>query len=463
MIVNENIVLWVVGTIMQAISFSFFLYFMIKEKSSFGLICFLSSYVLSTQEFIPPFYSLISNRYPDWMVLLRDNSISFGVFLSGVYWLTFLIGICFFYKNKSDFVFTRLIVRIIPKNKFYPFLIFIGMVSFLGHFALDSEALSEGFGSAGAVITDRNVRTSIFSGLLGPFGALAMPCAAALLAVSLLGENKDLKTWIYIRYFTYLFLFLVIVFGFTMGARGQLLTVGIILCAIYWIFYDRKKVFNILLYVAIFGILSSPVILTYKAQKDLYLNLSFIDRIENIANIFFDSRSDFHILDSLERIIYRYDGVHNGGNLALYALETHYVHLIPYINTFYAVIPRFFWPEKPQPKSVDGKGATTPNLITGVVSGRPWMTTSVSPSAIAFWQFGFIGVFLVAFVQSFFISILEKFIFRKDRPELFMFFYFLLLPLGLFLHTWFMIIQWVIPIVCLFIIYKAIFYKKSIY
>ena len=392
---------------------------------------------------------------------MRKNSISYGVFLSGCYWLVFIAALHFISVKKLTVSWSGKIANQLPTEVFKPVLITLAVLSFVGAYSFDARTVEEGFTSASGIFEHRNVRTNILTGLLGPFGIMANSTAVALIAVSLMQENRKSRSWIFLRRIAWVFLISTIIFGFTMGARGNLLGVAMLASMIAWLFYGKKKVIYIFAALLVAGIVMSPVIMIYKSKSNLYVGMSTLDRIQNIFYIYENEAKFTKTFDALEGIIFRYDGIHNGGNLAVYSTESENPYFKPYLTSILGMIPRYFWPDKPQPKSVDGTASTTPNIMTGVVSGRPWLMTSVTPSAVAFWHFNIIGIFIFPLFQAWISSILIGVSDRYGRPELFLFYFLLLSPLGLLVHTWFVFLQWILPLSMVFFFLKSFAFRRK--
>lgn len=451
---GEDYLIWSIGTIFQLLAIFFAILIMLRKEKTYSLVGFLIFFNILTTEFIPPFYSFIFDVYPDFIFLLRKDSISYGVLLSGCYWLIFIAALHFISANKLTVSLSGKIANQLPTKIFKPVLITLAFLSFLGAYSLDQRTLEEGFASVKGMFEGRNVRSSLLTGLLGPFGGLANASAAALIAASLMQENIKSTFWMCLRIITWFFLISTVIFGFTMGARGKLLSVAVLASIIFWLFYGKRKVIYMFIILLIVGIIISPVIMIYKSKTNLYVGVSTLERIQNIFYVYEHEARFTEAFDAIEGIIFRYDGIHNGGNLAIYSTESENPYFKPYLTSILGMIPRYFWPDKPQPKSVDGTASTTPNIMTGVVSGRPWLMTSVTPSAVAFWQFNLIGILIIPLFQAWISSALISVSDRYGRPELFLFYFLLLNPLGLLVQTWFIFLQWVLPLSIIFYFLK---------
>ena len=438
---NESTFLMVLGLLLQTYALAIcFTHVKNEHRATSAVFCMIA-FAIGLDSFLPALYSFVTGIAPDFYFTLRDGALSVGTIAEGAYWAI--------YVTSLSILLTTSVGRSLSatlRNMFSPAIVRRGIVvlfvvSAIGTFAIDPEIFLRGNMGGSEALTIDYQSPGIYQ-FLNPFGRLFLPAIATVMYLSYFGEQQS-KVFRWLRYVSFVLLGAFVLVGFVMGARGNLLGVAIMLFFVFVFVYGLKHAFRMFLIVSFIGMLISPVILLYKGDKSAYENLSFGDRIANLVSI--GEGVDSGILRNLQELIFRFDGPFNGGNLIIYTLETSPVLATAYLNSIYAFVPRPLWEDKPLSRSVDGTIFTTPNAITGVISDR-MVTTAVSPSGVAFWQFGALGVGILAIIQSIVACALLRLATNWQRNELLLFFWLLLDPASLFLNTFHSVLQWVIPL-----------------
>lgn len=76
------------------------------------------------------------------------------------------------------------------------------------------------------------------------------------------------------------------------------------------------------------------------------------------------------------------------------AREDGFVGLAAYPTILSDLLPRFLFPDKPYPLSVDGTAWGAPSFVVGAMLGNPGVTYWTTGGGVMYWQFGWIGVIL---------------------------------------------------------------------
>ena len=428
----------------------------------YSFVCLMASYEIFTSEALPGIYWFLFGNEPNYFLYLRPWAWVSGYIASIVYWLVFFFSLKLIESNSilisviSKKILFRFRDPLITRNIF----LFVYFLSFLGAVIFISEdAKLRGYASAGSSLTSSSISET---NLIRPFSTLFVPLATALIYFLIKEKENRKNTITKIQLYFVLFLFFCkIIFDITQGGRGTILMVGISLCFVAWVSYGKTVAISFILVAGLIGSILSPIIYVYRNDAASYYGLGVIDRIQIFLDKQEDTKGSFDQASEYERIAYRFDGIPNGGNLILYTLETENIYFNQYINNLYALIPRAFWSDKPKPGSADGDSSTTSNAITGKISGRPWLLTSVSPSSIAFWQFNFIGLLIVPYIQALLVRVMIKLGDHYNRGELFAFFYFILNPFGSLDAFFLQILQWILPLIILYWLIDNTFYRKK--
>lgn len=450
---SENYLLLGLGLFMQMFVMLGCVRSIKNNDPAISAVYFMVMYGVGLFSFLPAAYSFITGVAPSYMQELRPGSLSIGTIVEGLYWLAFYLALQFSKNSFLGNITARTLNDVFPSALFSKVMLLMFPLCVAGYFYLDPEMWELGFRSADNVFTARYERSTL-AGILNPFGVLCLPITATLIHVSYFKNNLNNSSWRTIRYICFAVLVGSVMLGFAMGGRGILLLLGTILFVVVRYEVGLGRALTLLITIGAVGIIISPVIMAYKLDDSLYLNKTFEERLQFIFEGAGSTETRAPVMDAIEGVIFRIDGVHNGGNLIRYSDENGFVYLAPYVNSALSFIPRVLWADKPQPKSADGTVLTTPNILTGQISDRPVLTTSVSPSGVAYWQFGLLGVVICAVLQAFLTRALINVASDNGRSELLIFFWFLLNTTDIFLNTFFLIVQWVVPLMVLFFFIK---------
>ena len=231
-----------------------------------------------------------------------------------------------------------------------------------------------------------------------------------------------------------------------MGGRGTILEIGFMTLVVLWLSFNKKIALNIFGVILIVALFLSPIILSYRNDTTNYIKATSEEKIFNIQQIISDESKLVLWFSEIGRVIERFDGVPNGGNLSLYSLEKGNVYFTPYIGSLVSFIPRIVWNDKPYPKSGDGRVTGVPEWMSGQVSDRPWLCTSVSIASIAFWHFNFPGILILFSVHGLLLRQIAAIGDKLKRYELFLFLWFLLNPLLSIDYIIFNFMQSILPL-----------------
>ncbi|MEP6391041.1 MAG: hypothetical protein ABJ056_14090 [Halioglobus sp.] len=386
---------------------------------------------------------------PNWVDRLRPMSWATGLLLS----IVFFIVIAFLLPKRAG-VTTRkwanLINVYMPSDTLYKTALVLYPLALIGKYSIPSETMELGFMAANRAASD----SIDVSGMpfLGPFAALFYPLSAYLIFVFRSGEKggkfRRLQTAV-------IFSLCAFTVGYHMlvkGGRGEIISLMFPLLLVYWLMGERRKVLFSLGSVGLILVFLTPFVYEYRNDSRNYIGQDMSSRLGNFSTIFdfsdFDAKSFF---SSFRKVVFRFDGVPHGGNLALYTLEdlNRFVYFNPYLGALVGVIPRQLWPSKPTPGSGNGLSSDTPQWKSGFISNRPGLATSVSVPGILFWHFGIFGVFLGALVTAGFLKVMIYLGDTLGRNDVVLLLLFVINPIRgpdvILLN----IFQWIIPIVIL--------------
>jgi hypothetical protein len=242
-------------------------------------------------------------------------------------------------------------------------------------------------------------------------------------------------------------------FAFITGVRGQIIhPIFFILFMLGVVFKNKQSVFFIILFL--------PVLLTFSNQFKQIRNLELSSSFD-VSSVMSESKADDSLSTLLSDIEFRYgettracvvllrDGVDGKG-----------VGFKPFFNALYAPLPRSFFEDKPVPGSVDGNKYSMAMYYVQWKLYGTWNMVEIISSMHAFWEFGFLGLFFAAIIAALYMSIVVRYLGRLgilsipfilmfckswgyNEPKVILY----EIPLQIF--------QFIIPIICLFSIYKA--------
>ena len=443
---KEILSLWILGTIIQICILLFLIKLCLDKDPTKKFLSASFLFGFFTAEFVSPFYTLITGIYPDYDDYMDYGSISVGVFFSGIYWIFFLY---FWTSNKGEYLtekVARYLNNYVSEKNVHLFVLIFLALSYIGYFTLDSTAIDAGFSAASESIKSVGGSIEIGAGLLNPFGSLAFPIVAVVMYETDINRINGSLYGIYLRWITIFFIIFAVIFGVTMGSRAVILNILMVYIAGF-LLNQRYKIALIQVFTVIFlASLASPFIQAYKFDPSLYVGKTTIERLQILvgSGSYLSSRDSTQ--SNIEDLIFRFDGVQNGGHLILNTSSIGNAPFWPYASSVVSVIPRYFWASKPVPKSADGTPETMPQSISGTISGRQYLTTSISTSGIAYWHFGLLGLILVPFLMARLTIFLQKISITYHRVDIFLFLYFFLRPNGLLLEAFFSTCQFIIPI-----------------
>jgi hypothetical protein len=193
-----------------------------------------------------------------------------------------------------------------------------------------------------------------------------------------------------------------LIYGFGTGARGEVVWMGMWLFFLYF-FVSRKK---LILYTVIIGFATiaifQSVMLEVRGRQDFH-KMSPIEQISTFFSVKGLKSERDNLLSSMElrfgeasRLSVAFVRLHDSENAAGWR---------PIISALYAPLPRKFFPEKPEPGSIDGtKQGMGMYIIHDVMTGDWWNMSDFFTGVHSYWELGMAGVLLFSIVPALFIS-----------------------------------------------------------
>ncbi len=204
--------------------------------------------------------------------------------------------------------------------------------------------------------------------------------------------------------------FVIIVFS---GSRIHLFAI-IILVLYLGLQQKNKRIVAIVIGLSIFSLSILPAISVLRKTGDSY-NASDIMKARNkdSGDIVWEVLNKTNSVHSSSYLIL-YSGIGSGG-------------MQVYTSTLFALLPRFIYPSKPQPGSMDGTMAGLPGRLAANIDNAQYSEVAnvgISTSLEALWAGGIVVFFIQALFCGYIIALMNKAI--KGRKILFLYFIFTL-------------------------------------
>lgn len=237
------------------------------------------------------------------------------------------------------------------------------------------------------------------AGLLGP-GAAAILClqADSGLRVSWKGLHFSREKWSMPNFLVNASLWLILVglmiTGLIFGMkRGQFLEAAVLISFVF-LYKGRSRNAVVLSSVAVvLVLLLSPVVDIARAGLDAGSVSGFLSAYESYSADAQTSSLQSLFKERAEK------GLYPVSSYLLYerAREDGFVGLSAYPTILSDLLPRFLFPDKPYPLSVDGTVWGAPSFIVGTMLGDPGVTYWITGGGVMYWQLGWFGVVLGGF------------------------------------------------------------------
>jgi hypothetical protein len=160
--------------------------------------------------------------------------------------------------------------------------------------------------------------------------------------------------------------------------------------------YRRKALIYLTVSVA-FLLLFSSAFLTFRANAEQHADESVVGKSESIYQVWSQDTPKYGASLWLTTFLIRLDSVQNAGILADQTIKSgKFATYRPFVGSLLAWAPRYVWPQKPLPLSIDGTVAGLPWYLVMSYRDEPWNNGSVSVAGVAYWQFGWLGVVVTA-------------------------------------------------------------------
>jgi len=215
------------------------------------------------------------------------------------------------------------------------------------------------------------------------------------------------------------------------GTRAPLLA-PIFMLSIYSIIHGFRltKSYKYALIGILVVLLSSGILENYRSSTIRVRNLKELFEVGK-EELFSRQIDKGVLIQNLDSFVYRLDAVQTGGLFAEYADSTEKVGLKPYVGLLYLWIPRYFAPNKPMVGSCDGTPLGEPPFIAAYLRGGfIGNSTSVSPSSIMYWQFGWLGLTVGGLLCGFLVAVISILLLRSGLLGKILFLHFLFLTNG---------------------------------
>lgn len=376
------------------------------KRSAFGVVSALVVMQI-LQDALPAFLAAISREHFDWLSYLRIGSWEVGLALAVTYWALVLFNLG---RKRRVTVAKRLGYMTSAALGPYPVFVSVLLIyplAVLGKYHVNSIVFEKGFEAANLILHG-GAQETLGVGLVRPFGTLFYPLSAYLFYwLSTYGQGKRYTIFKYFVVANAVF-----AAGFAVlitGGRGDLGAVVLAFVVPLWFLKGPAFAFRLVAVFLVLFTIVTPIVYQYRGDRAAYQGLTLEQRLSGFLDVFAGSKNDpgsgrF----SPGVVVQRFDGVPHGGNLVLFTISVEGQHalLTPYIGAVASVVPRVVWPNKPVPLSGDGTPQSIPQWLSGYISGRPGMSTSVATSSILFWQFHLPGVLLGALFLAFLLNTL---------------------------------------------------------
>ena len=181
------------------------------------------------------------------------------------------------------------------------------------------------------------------------------------------------------------------------GARGRVVEVFFAISNCLLIAGYRRKALIYLTVSVAFLVLFSAAFLTFRANAEQHADESVMAKSESIYQVWSQDTPNYGASLWLTTFLIRLDSVQNAGILADQTFKSgKFATYRPFVGSLLAWAPRYFWPQKPLPLSIDGTVAGLPWYLVMSYRDEPWNNGSVSVAGVAYWQFGWLGVVVTA-------------------------------------------------------------------
>jgi len=292
---------------------------------------------------------------------------------------------------------------------------------------------------------------------------LTMPSSFFLPALCVLLFNANRKIS---KYFLTFLLFVYYIVSFLGGSRTALLMPLVIFIALAMIKNGSwRKVIQYSFVGVLIVVLIGGTIEIYRARS--IKEVTYSGRFNIATNEFSEiSNMTRFFMKNIESFIYRLDPVQIGGLFAKYADQTGIVGFKPYVGIPFSWIPRYFLPNKPMVSSVDGTPFGQPPFIASFLRlGRDGNSTSVSPSSVMYWHFGWMGITLGGIVIGFLVRAFSLITLKSGVLGQILFVHLLVSTYGFYSDLTYLL-KWIwlyfLPIYSVIIVLRILFqYKKS--
>lgn len=341
-----------------------------------------------------------------------------GIWMDVVFFAIFLITVR--HKARSAIMSrTAVFFREFPAP--VGFMLAILTIGGVLYFALEGPWTSAGYEAAGmlvrtdlgsAAITVGGIQNTVYRIVIVPSLCILLfyfpkpPSPTVLLITPLLGIFFGLAT---LR-------------AISSGARGTVLELALTVTACWFAAGRRVKPIALAIVTVGLLLLFSDAIKDYRQTAQSYVGLPLMKKVSLVIRDWDAAGGPVERDRWFSRTMSRLDSVQDGGILADRTDQTgDFAGFRPFEGSLLALIPRYFWHEKPEPMSDNGQITGLPWYRVMSLRGQPWNNGSVSVAGIAYWQFGWVGIILTAFIDGLFFSCLSAIARRGGSLGLFVF------------------------------------------
>jgi hypothetical protein len=340
----------------------------------------------------------------------------------------------------------------------YPlqFLVLILVIAGCGYALLMGPWTTGGYGDVGLYVKEEltnemftigGVQQAIYLGILVP----------AICVLLFYVPRQRLPKWMFLL--VGLCFGLVLIEAISSGIRSRLVDVLLAVVGCMLVRGYRKRALAYLIVGGVLlAVLSAPIV-SLRSDSTLYGSLSPLQRagavFQSSGN---ESGSQGGIVLWASTFLVRLASVQDGGILASETAKSgEYAYFRPFVGSIVGLIPRYLWHSKPLPLSRDGTVEGLPWYLVMAYRDEPWNNGSVSTSGIAYWQFGWIGVFATAAIGAWIVTWLARIAFRGGIVGLFLFLSYSMMihfrfPVGVD-ETLMVLVQMIVP----FIVLRALY------
>lgn len=200
-----------------------------------------------------------------------------------------------------------------------------------------------------------------------------------------------------------------IIVGFYFLTRAfqgsRIMLIAIIFIYLYlFLVQERKRLYlNLVLSLSAFAIILIPVIGTMRGGARL-----------KISDISSGLMTQTVAYDFIESLAIKSNSVYYGSYLLKYD-GNEFAGIAPYMNSFYSLVPRIIYPDKPVPGSFDGTvyGTVSRRASKHFVGDNELMNMGIPLSLESLWTLGWLGYFMAIIVAVFVLNTLNNFLWSK--------------------------------------------------